>query len=65
MNEVENTARALREQPALVTGMFCRFNFHRWTKWSPVIRSPGSIYYRQERYCADCNKYEELKGKNL
>lgn len=65
MNEVENTARALRDQQPLVTSILCKFNFHSWTKWSPVIKDRSSIYWKQERYCAHCNKYEEVKHRTL
>lgn len=52
MNEKENTARILREERPLVTGFFCRFSLHTWTKWSKPQQS--GIYEVQERYCGHC-----------
>lgn len=53
MNEKENTARILREEPTLVTGFWCRFGLHSWTKWSKPHRS--GIYEVQVKYCGHCN----------
>ncbi len=53
MNEKENTARILREEPTLVTGFWCRFGLHSWTKWGKPTRI--SIYDVQVRYCGHCN----------
>jgi hypothetical protein len=61
VNEAENTFRALKDQPPLSTGFWCRFGWHRWLKWEAPKRSPSSIYVRQGRYCANCNHYDERK----
>lgn len=53
MNEKQNTARILREEPALVTGFFCRFGLHSWTKWSKPQRT--GIYEVQYRHCGHCH----------
>lgn len=63
-SEEENTFRALREEPLLVTRFWCRFGFHRWTKWShPIPKFSGSSYARQERECVGCGEYawKEIK----
>lgn len=53
MNEQENTARILREEPTLVTGFWCRFGLHSWTKWDDP-REEG-LYHIQWRSCRHCN----------
>lgn len=61
MNEANNTLRALKDQPPLVTSFLCRFGWHNWEQWGAPRRSPSSIYVRQGRYCCQCNKYDEHK----
>jgi hypothetical protein len=54
MNEKENTARMLREEPTLVTGFWCRFRLHSWTKWSKTTTCIG-VYDVQVKHCGHCN----------
>jgi hypothetical protein len=53
MNEKENTARMLREEPTLVTGFWCRFRLHSWTKWSKTTTL--GVYDVQVKHCGHCN----------
>jgi hypothetical protein len=54
MNEKENTARILREEPTLVTSFGCRFRLHSWTKWGNTLKL-GSTYDVQAKHCVHCN----------
>ena len=57
MNEKENTFRALKEQPLLVTSILCMFGLHRWEKWSRAYRpKERDSRHVQHRHCACCNK---------
>jgi hypothetical protein len=53
MNEKENTARILKEQPILVTGFWCRFGLHNWTKWDKG--NMLGIHETQVRRCVHCD----------
>lgn len=61
MNEAQNTFRALKDLPPMVTSFLCRFGWHGWEQWEVPRKSSGSIYIRQGRYCAHCRIYEERK----
>ncbi len=63
MNEVENTARILKDEEPLVTGFWCRFGWHSWTKWSnPYQPNPkGSDKYIQTQKCVHCHRYSVRK----
>lgn len=62
MNEKENTARILKEQPLLVTNFFCRFGWHSWTKWNEPKKDIGYDPI-QLRTCVHCNAYDIRKVK--
>lgn len=60
--EEENTFRALKDEPLLMTSFWCKFGIHRWTKYTdPVkvgLKYRYSSYYlilRQEKRCVHCN----------
>lgn len=62
MNETENTARILSDKAELVTGFWCRFGLHSWTKWcQPYQPNPKDAKYLQTRQCAHCNEYRVRK----
>jgi hypothetical protein len=61
MNEKLNTFRALQELPPAVTSVWCRLNWHNWTKWGDVEHSNHSIWARQNRFCVHCNAFEQKK----
>jgi hypothetical protein len=65
--EKENTFRALKDEPLLMTSVFCRFGIHKWTKYREpyktgfkyFTRSNPAGYYTvmvQPRSCVDCNQ---------
>jgi hypothetical protein len=58
--EKENVFRTLREEPLLATSFWCRFNWHRWTKYREpeVTLIKYDKYITQERRCACCNVAE-------
>lgn len=66
--EKENTFRALKDEPLLMTSIWCRFGIHKWTRYSEpskrgttyvhdsLFSRPG--YYAimiQEKRCVNCN----------
>jgi hypothetical protein len=67
--EKENTFRALKDEPLLMTSIWCRFGIHKWTRYSEPAKlgttycgsvfSPGrGGYYAimiQEKRCVNCN----------
>lgn len=58
---LENVARALREQPLFATNQWrCRFGIHTWLMWSkPVINKRGAwTFVEQYRTCGCCGKSE-------
>lgn len=62
MNETENTARILKDEPQLVTGFWCRFGIHKWTKWGkPYQPNKNSDKYIQTRNCDHCNELRVRK----
>lgn len=57
MNELENTARILKNERPLVTSFWCRFGWHTWEKWcKPYQPNKGSDKHIQTKTCACCNK---------
>lgn len=59
MNEVENTARILKELPPLVTSRWCTFGFHKWEKWGKSYTpKKGDNRHIQVRHCASCNQVQ-------
>jgi len=57
--EVENTARALRDQPLFATNQWkCAFGIHTWLLWSkPGMNKRGAwSYVEQYRHCGCCGK---------
>ena len=55
--EKENVFRTLREEDLLVTSFWCRFGWHKWTKYRDPERIKEGIwdYTVQRRCCASCN----------
>lgn len=64
MNEAENTARILKEQPLLVTSRWCYFGFHKWERWSKAYKPVKSdSRHIQTRQCACCNQVQVKEVK--
>lgn len=70
--EVENTARALRDEPLIVTSRLCRFGIHQWSKYKEPVKvgtkySGASGGYNdimiQEKRCVHCNISNHRKFK--
>jgi hypothetical protein len=70
--EKENTFRALKDEPLLVTSFICWFGIHKWTKYDEPFAAgtkyrPSAIpggYYEvmiQVRSCANCNQVDHRK----
>jgi hypothetical protein len=56
MSDPENTFRALRGDALFIDRWQCYIGWHRWTKWNDPQKKPHESYYRQHRFCVDCNK---------
>jgi hypothetical protein len=54
--EKENTFRALKDEPLLITSLLCRFGWHRWTQWSDVYLPKNASTNIQDAHCGCCNK---------
>ena len=54
--EAENTFRALKDDPLLITSWLCRFGWHRWTQWSEVYLPKNGTNNIQHAHCDCCNK---------
>ena len=68
--EKENTMRALRDEPHLVTAGGCRFGWHRWTLWGDPYRVGDQGPPIQNAYCGFCNKIKvrtvrDERGRSL
>lgn len=66
MNAKENTFRILQGTPLLMSSAWCLIGIHKWTKWSEIVKrnKPGYDFlfeHIQERYCANCNRYDKKK----
>ena len=62
MNELENTARILKDEKPLVTSFWCRFGWHTWEQWSkPYAPNKGSDKHIQTAQCACCNVTKVIK----
>jgi hypothetical protein len=59
--EAENTFRALKDEPLLITSWLCRFGWHRWTQWSEVYLPKGGRNNVQHGHCGHCNKMRVRK----
>lgn len=59
MNAKANTARALKDQPPLVSSIWCYFGLHNYTKWGQPTKE--GIYYVQNRGCVNCGKFQRRK----
>jgi hypothetical protein len=57
----ENTFRALKDEPLLITSWLCRFGWHRWTQWSEVYLPKGGTHNLQHSHCGCCNKMRVYK----
>ena len=61
--EKENTFRALKDEPLLMTSHWCKFGIHKWTRYTDPVRIgrneiATSAYYaimRQEKRCVHYN----------
>lgn len=65
--EKENTFRALKDEPLLMTSHWCKFGIHKWTKYNEPVKLGtkyvvGIVSYTgyyalmsQERRCIHCN----------
>ena len=60
--EKENTFRALRDEPLLMTSFWCIFGIHKWTRYTDSERVgltyKNGAYHavmRQEKRCVHCN----------
>lgn len=60
----ENTFRALKDDPLIITAWLCRWGWHRWTQWSEVYLPKGGQYNLQHAHCACCNKMRVHKVKD-
>lgn len=60
----ENTFRALKDQPAIISSWLCRFGWHRWTEWSEVYLPKGGAANIQHAHCACCNKIRVYRVKD-
>jgi hypothetical protein len=60
VNEADNTFRVLREEPLLVTSVWCRFGLHIWQKWEKPPQKLGIDYF-QIRYCDSCGIFKQKK----
>lgn len=54
--EKENTFRALKDEPLLITSWLCRFGWHRWEQWGNPYLPKGGSHNIQTSNCACCNK---------
>lgn len=61
--EKENTFRALKDDPLLITSWLCRFSWHRWTQWSDVYMPKGGANL-QDATCVHCKKVRVHKVKD-
>ena len=52
----ENTFRALKDDPLLITSPLCRFGWHRWTQWSEVYLPKNGKNNIQHAHCGCCNQ---------
>ena len=64
-DEVENTVRALRDEPLIRTRMGCRFGVHKWTKWDHPFEMKvfPDNKFMQGRVCVACNTAETREIK--
>lgn len=60
--EKENTFRALKDEPLLMTSKWCRFGIHKWTRYNDPVKigttfKSGEYHavMRQEKRCVHCN----------
>lgn len=56
-DDVENTVRALRDEPLIMTRAGCRIGIHKWTKWDHPfeMKSFPENKFMQGRVCTACN----------
>lgn len=54
--EKENTFRAIKDEPHLVTSWKCRFGWHYWTLWGDPYRIGKQGPPVQNAHCGFCNK---------
>lgn len=62
--EKENTFRALKDDPLLVSSWLCRFGWHYWTQWSEVYVPKNGQYNFQHAHCGYCNKMKVRKVRD-
>jgi hypothetical protein len=73
--EKENTFRALKDEPLLMTSIWCRFGIHKWTMYSEPVKLGtayvSSLFSRdgyyaimmQKKRCVNCNIPSHRKHK--
>lgn len=61
MSHPDNTFNALKGHLQFVERWQCKFKWHRWAKWGPIIHSSGGIFAEQRRECVDCGKIDVRK----
>ena len=56
----ENTLRALKDLPLIMTRFRCRLGMHKWTQWSNpfVLKKFPEDDYLQGRLCVHCNSVQ-------
>lgn len=61
--EEDNTFRALKGDRLLVSSWWCKWGFHKWTKWdnSNRVKTYVDEYIVQKKECAHCGDFKERK----
>lgn len=61
--ESENTFRALKDEPLIVTSKWCWWGFHKWTMWdnSRQNKDYHEVWVIQRKTCIHCNDFKERK----
>lgn len=62
-DEKENTFRALKDEPLLVTSRWCKWGFHKWTRWAILNDKKqksemGYTVIELQRYCIHCGRLQ-------
>ena len=61
--EHENLIRSLKDEPMVVSSIFCRLGWHKWTKWREPTKIISAVYHHQVRHCVHCNILDIRKVK--
>ena len=62
--EHENLIRSLKDEPLLVSSIFCRLGWHKWTKWGDPARPLSALHKHQVRFCVHCNFMDVRRVKD-